>query len=297
MSDQSNPDEDRSAAFDRHRPYLTGVAYRMLGSFGEAEDMVQETYLRWHRTEAAEIRAPRAWLTTALTRLCIDHLRQARRRREAYVGPWLPEPVPTGTPDTPLARIEQGEDLSIALLMVLERLAPAERAAFILREVFDYDYPEIARIIDAGEANCRQIVHRARARVQAERPRFAASAAEHNALLQRFTAACADGDLDGLIGLFADDITLWSDGGGKAKAARNPIDGADSVARFLLGILRKAPAGTTAALAEINGEPGIVTYVDGRPFGVLTLEIENRRIRRIAVMVNPDKLAQIAAAG
>jgi RNA polymerase sigma-70 factor (ECF subfamily) len=271
----------------------------MLGSVAEAEDMVQEAYLRWHQANAAEVRSPKAWLTAVVTRLCIDHLRAARTRREHYVGPWLPEPLLTADPTAvphgrdAEAEVELAEGLSMALLMVLERLGPAERAAFLLREVFDYDYGEIADMVGARRDACRQMVLRARQRVRDERPRFEPTREERETLLQRFVAASTSGDMDGLLALFADDITLWSDGGGRAKAALNPIHGADNVARFVLGVITKLPAGYTAQSADINGAPGLIGYVDGQPVSTMSLDVDEGRIRGLALMVNPEKLGHL----
>ncbi|MEM7587693.1 MAG: sigma-70 family RNA polymerase sigma factor [Acidobacteriota bacterium] len=277
-------------SFDQHRDYLTGVAYRMLGSLSEAEDMVQESFLRWHRIDPSEIQSPRAWLTTSVTRLCIDHLRSARVQREEYVGPWLPEPVPTDVPETPFRRTELAESLEMALLVVLERLAPAERAAFLLRETFDYSYAEIAAILDKSEAACRQLVHRAKGRVRAERPRFEPTLEERERVVGSFAQALATGELADLVALFAEDITLYSDGGGKVLAALNPIYGADKVARFFLGIRPKAPADLTAGLRQVNGQTAIVATSGGQPYLVMSLDVEGDRLRAIHVMRNPDKL-------
>ena len=274
--------------FDEHRKALFAVAYRMLGSVADAEDIVQEAYLRWRQAPRDEIETPRAYLTTVVTRLCIDHLRSARVRREAYVGPWLPEPVVTGDPpDEPVAR---AESLSMAFLVLLESLTPAERAALLLREVFDYEYAEIAEALGKSEANCRQLVRRARERIAEGRPRFDASREQRERMTERFLAAIATGDMDGLIGLLSSDITLWSDGGGKATAALNPIHGADRVGRFLIGIAKKAPATLSALPATVNGEPGLVVKVDGRTQSVLTLHVGQSGIEGIYIVRNPEKL-------
>lgn len=287
----------KAARFEAQRPRLVGIAYRMLGSLSEAEDMVQETYLRWHRTELAEPAAARAWLTTTLTRLCIDHLRSARARRESYVGPWLPEPLLIDDGAQAAARLETAEALSMALLMVLETLSPRERAAFLLHDVFDYRHDEIAGVLRTSTSNSRQIVKRARDRVHAGRPRFAVSDAERVRLRDRFMAACDSADLDGLLALFAADIAIASDGGGKAQAARNVVRGADKVARFLLGLMRKAPPGTTWTPARINTEPGLLVHIDGMLFASFAFDVADGRIHGIAAVLNPDKLPSGAGVG
>jgi len=285
--------QERAGTFDRLRPRLRVHAYRMLGSLSEAEDAVQETYIRWHQAAAAEVRSPEAWLITALTRICIDQLRAARARRETYIGSWLPEPLLTEADAGGADLVEFAADLSMALLMVLERLTPVERAAFLLHDVFEHDYAAVAAAIGKSEAACRQILHRARERVQADRPRFAVAPEQRARLLDRFLAATRNGDTAGLKALFADDITLWSDGGGKAKAALNPIHGADKVARFFLGITGKQPPGARPEIRQINGEPGLVGYVDGMPYFSLTIEVAAGVITAIYTISNPDKLRHL----
>ncbi|HYN87850.1 MAG TPA: RNA polymerase sigma-70 factor [Ardenticatenaceae bacterium] len=286
---------DRDETFNQYRPLLFSIAYRMLGSVMEAEDIVQEAFLRWQRAAEIEVQSPKAYLSAVVTRLCIDALRSARVQREAYLGPWLPEPLATdaGSPgaDTALA-----ESLSMAFLVLLERLTPTERAVFLLREVFDYDYAEIATIVGKSEANCRQMVRRARQHLAANRPRFDASPEQRERLTEQFLHTCVTGDLPGLIQLLADDITLWSDGGGKAAAASKPIHGPASVARFLLGVLAKSPPTYTPRLAQVNGQPAIVGYVEGQPQGVLVLDLAAERIRAIYIVVNPDKLKGLTPA-
>lgn len=269
--------------FAEHRPLLFGLAYRMLGSAADAEDVVQEAWLRWERAE--DVRTPRAWLSTVVTRLCLDQVKSARVRRERYVGPWLPEPVVSEEPAEDLA-----ESVSLAFLVVLETLSPLERAVFVLREVFGYDYPEVAGIIGRSEAASRQLAHRAREHVAARRPRFPADRGTHREVTERFLAACEGGDLDALLRLLADDVVLVSDGGGKVQAARRPIQGAVRVAAFLLGIVRKAPAGITTRPVTVNGLPGVLGESDGHPVGVLDLEIGDGLVRAVRIVVNPDKL-------
>lgn len=284
---------NKTDVFDRHRPLLFSIAYRMLGSVMEAEDIVQEAFLRWERADDSQVRSPRAYLSSVATRLCMDQLRSARMRREEYVGPWLPEPLPTGAESDAAEATILDESLSMAFLVLLESLSPVERAVFLLREVFDYDYPEVSRIVGKSEANCRQISHRARQAVAARRPRFEASREQEEHLTQRFVEVCTGGDMEGLLGLLSEDITLWSDGGGRVRAALNPIQGADRVSRFLFGILGKTSPGFVVRQTSINGRPGIVGYVDESPMGVVTLDIAEDRIQTIRIVVNPEKLRAV----
>lgn len=279
--------------FTQHRPLLFSIAYRMLGSVMDAEDMVQETFLRWQQAAENEVQSPKAYLTAIITRLCIDHLRSARVQRESYLGPWLPEPLLTDDTTGTAELATLSDSLSMAFLVLLEKLSPLERAVFLLREVFDYDYAEIAAIVGKTEANCRQLVRRARQHLSNGRPRFQTSPTEQQTLTIQFAQACATGDLDGLLQVLAEDITLWSDGGGKVSAARRPILGSDRVARFLLGLVKKAPPDLATRFARVNGRPGFVTYVGGNPLMVLSLETGNGRIQAIHIVVNPDKLKTI----
>lgn len=284
---------NKANEFSRHRPLLFSIAYRMLGSVMETEDVVQEAFLRWERADGSEVRSPRAYLSAVVTRLCMDQLRSARMRREEYVGPWLPEPLPTGAESDAAETTVLDESLSMAFLILLESLSPVERAVFLLREVFDYDYPEVSRIVGKSEANCRQISHRAREAVAARRPRFEASREQEEDLTRRFVEVCTGGDMEGLLGLLSEDVTLYSDGGGKTRAALNPIHGPDRTVRFLLGILGKVPPGFTTRIVRINGGPGIVGYVNGQPMSVVTLDAANGEIHDIRIVVNPEKLGAI----
>ena len=288
---------DRAAAFQHERSRLYGIAYRMLGSRADAEDALQEAYLRWHEADAERVRVPQAWLTTAVTRLCIDRLRAARAEREAYVGPWLPEPLVDEKLPTPDAAAELASDLSVAFLVVLERLAPEERAAFLLHEAFDCGYDELAGILGKTEAACRQIVHRARERVHSERPRFRVSEAARERMLERFAAALHTGDPRQLFQLLAEDATWTSDGGGKTKAARKIIRGAERVARFASGVWRRYLSRLGERRVSINGEPGLLMCVDGRPVSVISIDTDGVRVRAVFAILNPDKLKGIAAAG
>lgn len=284
----------RLATFDQYRSLLFSVAYRMLGTVADAEDMLQETFIRWQQAPNNDIRSPRAFLITIISRLCINHLQSARVQREEYVGQWLPEPIVTGPESDPLAVIRVDESLSMAFLVLLERLTPVERAVFLLREVFEYEYSDIAAILGQSEANCRQILRRARQHVSAMRPRFKASSQKQSDLLERFLQAAGSGDLDGLVGLLADDVVLHSDSGGKAIAVPNLVQGVDKVTRGILGGLRKlVPKDLVRRITQINGAPGVVSYLHGKPFSVLTLDVVKARIRAIYIVTNPEKLSHL----
>jgi RNA polymerase sigma-70 factor, ECF subfamily len=285
----------RLATFDQYRGLLFSVAYRMLGSVADAEDMLQETFLRWQQARTEEVRSPRAFLVTIISRLSINQLQSARVQREEYVGEWLPEPIVTEPGSDPLEMVRVDESLSMAFLVLMERLTPVERAVFLLREVFEYDYAEIAAVLGESEANCRQILHRAKEHVSKLRPRFKTTQREKSDLLESFLKATRSGDLDGLVALLASDVVLYTDGGGKAPAALNPIRGADKVARGALGaIARLLPQNLTVRVAEVNGEPGIVGYLDGKPYSVMTFDASDGRIGAIYIVSNPDKLTHVA---
>ncbi len=280
-------------AFEQHRHRLWGVAYRMLGSHADADDMVQEAYLRWHRAAPEEVRAPQAWLVTTTTRLCIDRLRQRRAEREAYVGPWLPEPLVSEAPAADEAT-ELASDLSLAFLAVLERLAPEERAAFLLHEVFESDYSDIARTLGKSEAACRQIVSRARRRVRSERPRVRVSAASRARLLERFVDAIESRNQHALLELFDADATWTSDGGGKAKAALKVVRGAQNVARFVLGVLRSVATELELRPVVVNGERGLAFIVRGHLVSILSIRTDSERILGVYSVLNPEKLRGVA---
>jgi RNA polymerase sigma-70 factor, ECF subfamily len=284
--------ERAAEVFAAVRPLLFSIAYRMVGSVMDAEDLVQETYLRWQEAAPADIRSPQAYLATIVTRLAINHLHSARVQRETYVGTWLPEPLVTEPAPDPSGSIELAESLSMAFLVLLERLSPTERAVFLLHEVFDFEYAEIARIVEKSEVNCRQILTRARQHIGDRRVRFAASTEQAERLTERFAAAAVAGDFDALIALLAADITLWSDGGGKARgAALNLIHGVDPVARFVVGTARRfAHLDRTVRPAVINGQQGFITYLSGAPVSVVVLDIVDDRIHAIYAIGNPDKL-------
>jgi len=278
-----------SAAFESVRPRLFGLAYRMLGSRADAEDIVQEAYVRWHQTDDNAVRNAEAWLVTTATRLAIDRLRALKVEREAYTGPWLPEPLIT--PDPPDREAELASDLSVAFMVLLERLTPEERAAFLLHDVFDCGYDEIARLLGKTEAASRQVVHRARGRVRGEQTRFQASEAARVRLLKTFVAAMEARDEQALMQLFAPDATWTADGGGKAAAGPHPIEGADAILKLLLGLQRRfSREGVTLHLGTVNGETGLLVRLGGRVAAAISMVIDGDRIARAYAIVNPDKL-------
>ncbi len=274
--------------FNQYRPVLMGLAYRMLSSVMDAEDMVQEAFLHWQKAPQATIRTPKAYLMTVITRLCIDHLRAAHVQRESYIGEWLPEPWAQDA--DPGGETELAESLSTAFLLLLERLAPIDRAILLLHDVFNYTYEEIGAIVGRSTADCRQIAHRARAKLAIERPRFAPSTAQVRQVTQQFIRACTDGDLPALLAVLSEDVTLHSDGGGKVSAARNPILGVAKVARFFLGVRRKNALPPVLEMVKLNGQIAVIEYLGEVPIRVSTFEIENGRIKMIYRVVNPTKL-------
>lgn len=287
--------EDRLQAFHQHRAVLFSIAYRMLGSLADAEDMLQESFIRWQQAPDIEIGSTRAYLVTILSRLCINHLQSARVKREQYVGQWLPEPFVTSPNELlDLSLSSQLDDsISMAFLVLMERLTPTERAVFLLREVFDYEYSEIAQTVNQSESNCRQILRRARQHIK-EAPRFDPSPQQRDKLLKEFLDASSRGDLDGLVALLSNEITFYSDSGGNAAALPNPIYGAQNVARAVLGSLNKfVPRNIVSRFARINGQPGIVNYMDGHPHSVLTVDVIDQRICNIYVVSNPKKLERL----
>jgi RNA polymerase sigma-70 factor, ECF subfamily len=286
----------RVEIFLQYRPLLLSIAYRMLGSMADAEDLVQETFIRWQTSLEADVRSPRAYLVTILSRLCIHQLESARVQREQYVGPWLPEPVSTGATADPLDVSELHDSLSMAFLLLLERLTPVERAAFLLHDVFGYGYEELVAILSKNEATCRQIVHRARRHVTENRPRFNPGRELHERLLHEFVTAASSGNLDGLVAVLSDDVVLYSDGGGKASAALRPLHGAVNVARFLLGAIAKSvPADVSLQMEVVNGQLSVVYRMPGGSAGcVVSVGTAGERIGEILVVTNPDKLAHVA---
>ena len=294
-----------AASFEPHRRRLLGLAYRMLGSMADAEDAVQETYLRWHAADRDKVLEPRAFLMTTTTRICLDMLTSARARREEYAGPWLPEPVLDTEALAPDSHTELAEDLSVALLLTLERLSPLERAAFLLHEAFDFSFSEIAAALERSEAACRQLAARARAHLRAARPRGATPqparagqiGEKHTQLMSAFVAATRSGDLNALTQLLASDVRVVTDGGGKVAAALNVLDGAGRAARFLVGAARKGwREDFTLRFAAINGLPGIILDGPEGPVQTTAFEIEGGVIRALYVVRNPDKLRHVRTA-
>jgi RNA polymerase sigma-70 factor (ECF subfamily) len=285
--------------FESLRPRLFGVAYRMVGVAMDAEDILQEAYLRWQAADQTAVASPQAFLTTMVTRLAIDHLRSAQVRREEYVGPWLPEPIladhaPEAMDDEADEHVLLLESLSSAFLVLLESLNPVERATFLLHDVFDYDFAEIAPIVGKSEANVRQIARRARAAVSARRPRFEPLPAKRDRLLHQFIQSCEQGDLPGLLNLLAGDIVLSSDGGGKVAAARHPIHGPEKVAALLLGLTRRRAPNSELRAATINGQPGLIYVEAGKVRTVVSLHCSDDHIQAIYAVSNPDKLRYVA---
>ncbi|MFG2191844.1 RNA polymerase sigma-70 factor [Streptomyces sp. NPDC048639] len=290
--------ESATDVFEEHRPVLTGVAYRMLGRVADAEDIVQEAWLRWSGADHATVRQPRAFLVRITTRLAIDRLRQVQSRREAYVGPWLPEPIATDFADTVPDAAERAvlaESVSFAVLVVLESLSPLERAVFVLREAFGYPYAEIAGVLDRSEPAVRQLAGRARRHVEERRPRFPVDPQEQRDLTERFLAAATGGEIDELLALLAPDVRLVGDSGGKAKAPLRVIESADKVGRFLFAVSHEPLEDLRVVFREINGVPSMLMLVGGKPDTVMSLDLtEDGRIACVYIVRNPDKLAALA---
>ncbi|MET9904384.1 RNA polymerase sigma-70 factor [Streptomyces sp. NPDC006446] len=284
--------------FETYRPRLFGLAYRMLGSAADAEDTVQDAYLRFSGADRAEVERPGAWLAKVVTNLCLNRLTSARARRERYVGPWLPEPLVTADGALgPLESAEQRDAVSLALLVLLERLTPTERAVYVLREAFAYGHREIAEVLELSETNCRQLYRRAVRRIAAPEARFEAPAEQRTRLVASFLSAARDGDLAGLERLFAEEVTWWSDGGGKVSAARRPVEGREKVLRFLAGVLGRALAdGVELSETEVNGGAGLIARgpedADGvaAVIGVAAFEVHDGLFTEVRVVLNPDKL-------
>ncbi|MFE7116676.1 RNA polymerase sigma-70 factor [Streptomyces sp. NPDC057654] len=286
------------AEFESHRPRLFALAYRMLGSASEAEDIVQDTYLRWSAADRSAVRTPAAWLTKVMTNLCINHLTSARARREVYAGPWLPEPVLTHTatgppgPLGPMESAEQRESVSFALLTLMERLTPAERAVFVLREAFGHSHREVAEAVGIEEAHSRQLHRRARERLGHPRRHFDVDDGQRRKIVERFFAAALEGDVAGLERMLAEDVTAWADGGGQVSAARRPITGRDKVLRYLLGLGHRPEAERVRAeFAEVNGAPAAVVLVGPELLAIVVPEISEGRVSAVRTVINPDKLA------
>jgi RNA polymerase sigma-70 factor (ECF subfamily) len=293
-------------AFQSYRPLLFSIAYRMLGSASEADDVLQDAFLRYAAAEQrgvgdapSEIRSPKAYLSTIVTRLCLDRLKAARTAREQYLGPWLPEALLTQA-DDPQDDAERHESITLAFLVLLEALTPQERAVFLLREVFEYDYAEIGAILGISAANCRQLFHRAKQHVAAGRPRFQPAPERQHELVERFLAATQRGDIQGLTSMLAQDVTFTADGGGKVPSARKPVQGRDAVARLLLGLVRAAERALQIAFSdlrydvtEVNGEPALVLWVHERLDTVFVYSVADGQVAAIRALRNPEKLAYI----
>ena len=290
-----NPTTSRAAeTFEQHRPLLFAIAYRMLGSAAEAEDVMQDAWLRFEAADTKDIRSPRAYLATIVTRLCLNVLESARAQRETYIGTWLPEPIPSAAAAGDA--LLDDDSLSIAFLRLLQNLTPLERAVFLLHEVFDYDYTEVASILNRSEAACRKLFSRAQGYIRENRPRFAASPEEHRLILEQFIRAASEGDLQGLTNLLRDDVTFWADGGGKVRgAALQPVRGRADVARFVVGVsARFTPPGARVTIGDVNGKPTLlIRHADGTPAIVVSIGIEQGRIAEIWAIANPDKLGAV----
>jgi RNA polymerase sigma-70 factor (ECF subfamily) len=285
--------------FSQLRPLLISIAYRMLGSAMDAEDIVQESFLRWQTVPQEDVQSPKSYLCAIVTRLSIDHLRSAQVQREQYIGPWLPEPLFMDNAPGAAETAAMADSVSMAFLLLLEKLSPVERAVFLLHEVFDYDYAEIAPIVEKSEANCRQMIRRAHQRLETNSPgkhRFNISPEEQQRLTLQFLQTCAEGDMDGLLAMLSDQVVSYSDGGGKVKAALKPVIGPDKVARFLLSLFKKAPNDTAVRFAWANGQAALVTYIGGKPYNVALAELDPEgRICTLYFVVNPEKLYGVPA--
>jgi RNA polymerase sigma-70 factor, ECF subfamily len=288
-----NISEDTTQTFNQYRVLLFSIAYRMLGNATDAEDIVQEAFLRWMQEDSSLVQSPKAYLSTIVVRLCIDQSRSARAQREVYVGPWLPKPLATGRHPELVDTTVLAESLSFAFLIMLENLGPLERAVFLLHEVFEYEYDEIAATVGKSEANCRQIFHRAHRHLGQRRSRYNVSYQQQERITDQFLRASTSGDMQGLLNLLTEDIVFTGDGGGKVRVGHN-VQGPDNVARGTLAGLRPHLSYMQPGIEAINGQPAIVGYVDEQPYGVVLLEIEGEHIRRIYAVVNPDKLHWIA---
>ncbi len=289
-------DADPDRIFQEHRGLLTGVAYRVLGSVGDAEDVVQETWLRWSATDRGEVRDPRAFLTTTASRLALNALRSRQRRRESYVGPWLPEPIATGPQEQlaadPAEPVLLAESVSLAFLVVLESLSPLQRVVFVLHDLFGFDHAEVARAVGRSEPAVRQLSSRARRHVRERRPATVADPAEHADATRAFMRAAVSGDVAALLEVLAPDVVVLTDGGGTAKAARRPIHGADKAARFLAAISHETP-GVRWRVTGLNGRAGVVVHLDGQLIATVDFDTAGGRIQTIRAQLNPAKLARV----
>jgi len=284
--------------FTTDRSLLFSIAYRMLGSASDAEDVLQDAWLRYRSVDRSTIRSPKALATTIVTRLCLDRLKSARAKREEYIGPWLPEPVLTSEVESPAAALQRAESVTLAFLVLLEKLSPEERAVFLLKEIFDYDHSEIAEMLGTTADNSRQLLHRARGHLAERRPRLTGTADSRRAVAERFARAFSSGDGSELTALLAQDVGMWSDGGGKAASARRPLIGRDQVLNFLIGLRRTAQSAgiirdVSLQIDEVNSEPALILRVGKRLESIFVFTIEDDAIAAIRVVRNPDKLAHI----
>jgi RNA polymerase sigma-70 factor (ECF subfamily) len=282
--------------FTEHRKTLFGIAYRMLGRVSEAEDMVQETWLRWQKQDASAIDSPKSWLVATMTRLCIDQLRSARREREEYYGVWLPEPLMETSGAEPDKAAAVSDSLTMAFMMMLESLDPVERAIFLLREVFDYDYADTAAIVGKSEVNCRQIVRRAKAQLQARPQSNLTPNAQAQRLVEQFIRAAETGQVEELLSMLTEDVAVYSDGGGRVRAAGRPICSADHVSRFLTGIWPKLPQDTEWRTTTVNGRVGALLRSQGDVYGAFAFDVEDLRVQKMYIVLNPEKLRHLAGA-
>ncbi|MDX3571961.1 RNA polymerase sigma-70 factor [Streptomyces sp. ID05-47C] len=284
--------------FEEHRSFLLGVAYRMLGRVADAEDVVQDAWLRWAAADRGDVREPRAYLVRVVTRLALDRLARIKARNEAYVGPWLPEPYVTDFGDTVQDIAERAvlaDSVSLAVLVVLESLSPLERAVFVLREAFGYPHADIAAVLDRSESAVRQLAGRARRHVDERRPRYDVDPVQRRELTERFLAAATEGDLEGLLDLLAPDARLVGDSGGKAKAPLRVLESADHVGRFLVGVSRKGVPDMSMRVIELNGGPAVLLLSGGKPDSVLQLDVADGRVQTVYALRNPDKLRALTA--
>ncbi|MDI1314175.1 RNA polymerase sigma-70 factor, partial [Prosthecobacter sp.] len=280
--------------FNTHRPALFGIAYRMLGRVSEAEDLMQEVWLRWQKQEGVEIQSAKAWLVAATTRLCIDQLRSARHEREEYYGVWLPEPLVEAANTLPDHLVDLTDSLTMAFMMMLETLGPVERAVFLLHEVFDYSYAETATIVGKTEVNCRQIIRRSKASLLTSPTPPQPPNEQARRVVEQFAHATSTGQIDQLLDLLMEDVTVYSDGGGKVKAAGLPIRNADRVSRFLIGIRRLLPADMACRFATVNGKPGMLMISGGQIYGAYSFDLIGERVRNVYGIWNPEKLRHLA---
>jgi RNA polymerase sigma-70 factor (ECF subfamily) len=284
--------------FNTHRPLLFSIAYRMLGSASDAEDVLQDAWVRYRSADASAIRSPKAFAATIVSRLCLDRLKSAQATRETYVGPWLPEPILTSELKTPDIVLQNAESVTLAFLVLLEKLSPEERAVFLLKEVFEYEHLEIAEMLGTSADNSRQLFHRAKQRLTSERPRLTGTPTSRRAAAERFARAFASGDGSELTTMLRNDVSMWTDGGGKATAARRPLAGRDEVVNFLVGLYRTAQTtgrlpDASWAIEEVNSEPAVVVRLDQHLESIFVVSIDNDVISEIRVIRNPDKLARI----